>query len=149
VATPHVAIHLHPGRATVEGGVVIDVTHVNDNAANWIEHHGLEISDAGLVTVYKAVNDNWTTDRGFDYSPGASPVAPDWQDTDSCGGGLHFSPCPSMARDYYSAATRFVAVEVLASELRPISGSTPKCKARSAHVLYEVDIRGQRIEATA
>jgi hypothetical protein len=147
-ATPHVAIHLHSVNATVAGGVVIDVTEVNKTAEKWTEHHGLNVT-LGKVILFKAVNDSWTTDRGFNYAPGQVVTAPDWRNDGRCGGGLHLGPTPRHAKDYFTYATRFVAVEVDASELSPIDDSyaTPKAKARTCRVLHEVDVDGNRVSS--
>ena len=100
----------------------------------------------GIATVHKALSDEWTTDRGFDYQPGATPTAPDWTDDRNCGGGLHFSPHPHQALKYYREATRFVAVGVSVEDLRPILGGTPKCKApRVVVACREVDVHGRDV----
>ena len=128
-ATPKVAVHLHSGRCTIAGGVLIDHTIIDlTDPQTWCDYHGVPTVD-GIATVHKAVDDDWTTGRGTDYRPGATPSAPDWRDDHECGGGLHFSPHPWQAREYMPDATRFVAVGVAVADLRPILGATPKCKA--------------------
>ena len=144
-ATPHVAVHLHSARANVEGGVVIDVTHVNDSAEAWVEHHGITVT-GGKAIVFKAVDDELESGRGFAYPIGETVTDKRWRDDNKCGGGLHFSPLPVHALDYFSDATRFLACEVDVADLRVIPGGTPKCKAKSARVLHEVTIDG--IEVT-
>ena len=74
-ASPCVAVHLHSGLAAIDGGVVIDVTTVNDTAEKWCAHHGVEVTD-GIATVYKAVSDQWTTSRGADYTLAARQRPP-------------------------------------------------------------------------
>ena len=144
-AKSRVAVHLHSGRATIAGGVIIDHTQEPDDPAAWCAWHDIDITD-GIATVYKAVNDRWTTGRGTDYSPGALPSCDDWSDDNECGGGLHFSPTPVQALAYHGEATRFVAVGVAVADLRPILGSTPKCKApRVARACVEVDINGREV----
>ena len=145
-ATPWVAIHLHSACATVTGGHIIDVAALDlTDPATWCAYHGVPITD-GVATLCKAVNDTWTTDRGVDYSPGSLPEAADWRDNHECGGGLHFSPTPAQARDYYREATRYVAVGVRLDELSPILGSTPKAKARRVVVACrEVTIDGTEV----
>jgi len=129
--------------------VVIDHTDTDtSDPKTWCGYHGVEVID-GVATLYKAVNDQWTTSRGVDYSPGSTPSCDDWQDTDSCGGGLHFGPTPTHALAYHPEATRFVAVGVNLSELRPISGGTAKAKAkRVVRACVEVDESG-RVKAVA
>jgi len=130
------------------GGVIIDHTRLDiSDAKSWCEYHGVEIK-RGIATLYKAVNDQWTTDRGTDYSPGSKPACDDFTDTDECGGGLHFGPTPVHALSYNRAATKFVAVGVRVSELRPISGGTAKAKApRVVRACVQVDEAGREIQA--
>ena len=136
-----VAVHLHDGKVKVEGGVVIDHTTERDmTPAQWCDYHGVRV-EGGIAYVYKAVDGEWTTDRGSDYSPGATPEAPDWRDDRKCGHGLHFSPTPAQALAYHSEATRFVRVGVSLDTLRPIYGRTAKCKAPRVIVpCVEVDL---------
>ena len=146
-ASPCVAVHLHSGLATIDGGVVIDVTTVNDTAEKWCAHHGVEVAD-GIATVYKAVSDQWTTSRGADYTPGSTPEATDWADHTECGQGLHFGPTPAHALAYLPDATRFVAVGVELATLRPIPGGTAKCKAsKVVRACVEVDLDGNEVES--
>jgi hypothetical protein len=142
-ATPLVAVHLHSATVHVTGGVILDHSKVNDfTAQQWCEYHGVEVAD-GIATVFKAVNDNWTTSRSTSYAPGSMPSCNDWDDSDSCGGGLHFGPTPTHALRYFPEATRFLAVGVLVSELRPIAGDTAKCKApRVVRASVEVNVDG-------
>ena len=146
-ASPCVAVHLHSGLATIDGGVVIDVTTVNDTAEKWCADHGVEVTD-GIATVYKAVSDQWTTSRGADYSPGSTPEVTDWFDDAQCGRGLHFGPTPAHALAYLPDATRFVAVGVELATLRPIPGGTAKCKApKVVRACVEVDLDGNEVES--
>ena len=146
-ATPKVAVHLHSGYAKVSGGVLIDHTADLSDPTDWCEYHGVKATRAGIATLYKAVDDNWTTPRGFDYSPGAKPKAPDWRDDNGCGGGIHLSPTPVQALAYHPEATRFVAVGVRVADLRPIPGGTAKAKAPAVvRACREVDIDGQEVK---
>jgi hypothetical protein len=139
-------VFVHAAHARVEGGVVIDCIEPDKEPADWCEWHGAEIVEDRAI-VYKAVNDKFTTGRGFDYTPGAHVTAPDWRDHDSCGGGLHFGPTPRHARDYFHAATRFVKVSIPLDAARPISGGVAKIKARECLVLGEVDINGKAVSS--
>jgi hypothetical protein len=147
-ATPLVAVHLHSATVKVSGGVILDHSNLAEfTAAQWCEYHGVKVS-RGIATLFKAVNDKWTTDRGTDYSPGSKPACLDFSDTDECGGGLHFGPTPFHAQAYFDGATKFVAVGVRVSELRPITGSTAKAKApRVVRACVAVDIDGKEISA--
>ena len=146
-ASSHVAVHLHSGRATVAGGVLIDHTTIDlTDPQTWCDYHGVPVVD-GIATLHKAVGDDWSTDRGTDYSPGSLPEAPDWRDDHECGGGLHFSPHPRQSRSYYLKATRYLAVGVALADLRPIAGGTPKAKApRVVIACREVDIDGKEVQ---
>ena len=111
--------------------------------AEWCEYHGVKVSKAGVATLYKAVDRTFTTGRGFDYSPGKKPSAPDWRDDQECGHGLHFSPTPVHALAYHEGP-RFVEVGVKVGDLRPIPGGTAKCKApRVVRACREVDVHGK------
>jgi hypothetical protein len=149
-AAPYVAVHLHDVTVHLTGGVIIDHTKVDMfDAAEWCAYHGVSVEN-GIATVYKAVNDEWTTSRGFDYSPGAMTSCKDFRDDASCGGGLHFGPTPSHALDYFHEATKFVAVGVEVSTLQPIvdRGATAKCKApKIVRACVEVDIHGKPVLA--
>jgi hypothetical protein len=145
-ATPLVAVHLHSATVSVTGGVVLDHSNLADfTAAQWCEYHGVKVS-RGIATLYKAVNNRWTTDRGTDYSPGSKPSCDDFRDTNACGAGLHFGPTPFHALAYFREATKFLAVGVRVSELRPITGDTAKAKApRVVRACVEVDIDGKEV----
>ncbi|WP_147252571.1 hypothetical protein [Micromonospora endolithica] len=149
-------MHLHSGQATVTGGVIIDVTQLDlTTAAAWCDHHGLTVTD-GTVILYKALGDDLTAGGNYGkptvYTVGDTVTCDDWDDRDECGGGLHFSPTsptPHMATQYRYDATRWLAVEVDAATLRPITGGgTPKAKAPACRVLHEVDAFGRRITVT-
>ena len=145
-AAPLCAVFLHDSTVDVSGGVVLDHTGVKDmDGPAWCAYHGVKVS-RGIATLYKAVNDKWTTDRNTDYSPGSKPSCDDFSDIDCCGGGLHFGPTPRHARTYFTSATKFLAVGVRVSELRPITGDTAKAKApRVVRACVEVDIDGKEV----
>ncbi len=147
VAGKFTAVHLHSARATIKGGVLIDLTKLDLNDASvWLDYHGVKVTRAGYATVYKAVLDDWTTGRGAEwtYSPGATVTAVDFKPTRSCGAGLHFGVSPAHSAGYLTDATRFVAVKVKAADLIPLDD---KCKAPSCVVLHEVDRFGDRVSA--
>ena len=148
-ATPLVAVHLRHSTARVTGGVILDHTHVDAmGAREWCKYYGVEVN-RGIATLYKAVDDTWTTDRGTDYSPGSKPSCDDWNPEPICGGGLHFGPTPAHALAYHSEATKFVAVGVRVADLVPIPGNTAKAKAlRVVRACVECDINGKPVEVT-
>jgi hypothetical protein len=140
-ASKHVAVHLHSAHATVEGGVVIDVSGLNmEDTQTWIEHHGIEVAD-GKAVLYKALGDDLIApyDRTTRYVIGETLVCADWVDNHNCGNGLHLSPSPVHARYYNEHATRYLRCSVAVEDIRPIEGDVPKVKVRALHVTAEVD----------
>jgi hypothetical protein len=150
-ASKYVAVHLHSSRATVEGGVVIDLAQLNrSDPAAWCDMQGLEPED-GHVVVYKAVDDELVSDHGFVYPLGGTVEAPDWRATDECGYGLHFGPTPLHAAHYHSNsdAVRYLACRIPLDTMVGITDptATAKCKAQRCEVLYEVDELGRKVES--
>lgn len=94
------------------------------------------------MTLYKGVDDNYTTPRGADYSPGATPEAADWRPTQQCGAGLHFSPSPGHTFDYHADATRFMACPVRLEGL-VVLGDKVKAQRVEAPGCVEVDLVGR------
>ena len=142
-AGPHVAVHLHSGQATVAGGVLIDLTALDlTDPQTWCDHHGVQIAH-GRAVLYKALGDDLIAGKGYGtpvmYAIGADIIAPDWRDDSRCGGGLHLSPTAGQASVYRDGATRWLRCTTDLSDLRPISGGTPKCKVRALRVEAEVD----------
>ena len=147
-AGDYVAVHLHSARATIDGGVLIDVTALDESdLTQWASYHGAKVSDGSLV-LYKAVDADLKSERGFAYPIGETVECPDWTDTNDCGGGLHLSPHPHQALAYFRRATRFLRCVVAVDDLRPIlgyPGDPAKAKARRVTVLAEVDIDGKYV----
>ena len=151
-AAKYVAVHLHSQRVTIDGnGHVIDLTAINmDDPAEWCEFRGAKVID-GIAYVYKAVNQQWTTDRGTDYSPGSTPEALDWDASwRDCGKGLHFCADPLRSLQYLGGRAedaRFLKVGVRLDEIVPLDD---KIKARRVVVpCVEVDRYGREIQAVS
>ena len=153
-ASPYVAVHLFSARVTHSGGVVIDIAALDrSDWSTWAQYWGVEYTAtksaaADELIVYKAVDDNLRSGRGFEYPIGETVTAPDWQAGDFCGGGLHLSPRPHQARQYFTSATRFLECAVKVSDVSIIDGnsdSTPKLKARAVRIIREVNIDGEAI----
>lgn len=108
----------------------------------WPSHYGVTVEDDGTMIVFKAVDADLKSGYGMAYPIGQHVSAPDWNGLDRCGGGLHFTSSPRDSRSYFPGATRFLACRVPVRGLRVIGD---KIKVRSADVLYEVDIDGNRI----
>lgn len=148
-ASEYVAVHVHSSLVSFMGGVVIDLTTLDlTDLADWSAYHGIEIMGEGAL-VYKAVDAELRSQRGFAYPIGETVTCPDWDPAPVCGGGLHFSPSPTQAHSYYPEASKFLRCVVPLDGTTVISGTvthlTPKLKARTAQVLCEVDVYGQEI----
>jgi len=123
-------------------GVIIDVTDINTHLVpDFIDYHGVTVED-GWATVYKAVDDNLKSGRQFAYPLGETVTAPDWKPTQACGAGLHFGYRPSVARQYFEEATRFLECQV---EVASMIALGDKIKAESCRVIREVDIHGDAV----
>jgi hypothetical protein len=150
--TKYVGIHLYSQSVQLDGnGTVIDCTDIDlSNPRQWCEFHGVEIAD-GIAYVFKAVNQEWTTDRNTDYSPGSLPEAADWDaEWLDCGRGLHFCDHPLRSLSFLGGRTddaRFLKVGVRLDEMVPLGD---KVKARRAVVAcVEVDRYGRSIDIAA
>ncbi len=148
-AAPWVAVHLFSQQVTLSGGHVIDMTALDlTDPTIWCAYNGVDIAEHDgqqVAFLYKAVNAEWTTDRGWDYHPGSLPEAATWEPDGQCGAGLHFSPRPAQAQGYLGEpAAHFLRVGVRLDEMSPISSD--KAKARRVVVpCVEVDINGNEI----
>jgi len=108
---------------------------------------GVHVAE-GIAYLYKAVNRQWTTDRGVDYSPGSTPESPDWDpDWRNCGYGLHFCARPVQSLSHLGLPAdkaRFLRVGVRLDELVPLGD---KVRARRVVVpCVEVDLFGEVTE---
>ena len=147
-ATPYVAVHLFSARATVTGGVVIDIASLDqNNPRTWCELHGVTIDDDGNAHLYKAVDDSLTAGHSWTpttYAIGSDPRCDEWLDNNNCGGGLHVCPTAWQALDHYAEATRYLETAAPLDSIRPIDAT--KCKAPTVHVLREVDLYMRPVE---
>ena len=147
-ASRMVAIHNHNpdnkyGTVKITGGVIIDVRPAA-NLDDWFADNLLE-PVAGVVTLYKAVDDAFKSGYGFAYTPGSVPVAPDWDGgVAECGGGLHFCAAPWIAKSQFNlAATRFVACPINVTDIafHPGGQLPSKVKAKGCCApVWECDI---------
>ncbi len=148
-ATKFVSVHVHSKKAKFDGGVLINTSDFDlTEPLEWAEYHGVTIKD-GRLLVYKAVNSNLLSDHGFAYPIGETVQAADWDPTPFCGYGLHFGPTPRHALTYHRnrGDVRFLlcAVPVDATVGIDEPRQVAKCKAQKCEVLYEVDVKGNRI----
>ncbi|ROR95491.1 hypothetical protein EDD28_0044 [Salana multivorans] len=143
----YTAVFIHCARVTVDGGVIIDLTSINQlDPATWVELHA-DVDDDGMVHPFKAVDGDLYAGHAYyltQYPIGETITDPRWRDDNACGGGLHVSPTPRHARDHYWEAERFLEVVVPLADIRPIDET--KIKAESLTILREVDIDGNPIE---
>ncbi|OIN80882.1 hypothetical protein BMG05_10445 [Mycobacterium malmoense] len=141
-AAKYTAVFLHSQRVNLDSsGAVIDLTQIDlKDAAQWCEFNGVDVVD-GIAFVYKAVGDDWKSQRGTSYEPGSTPEAPDWKPVAYCGNGLHFCASPTLALEYFPEATRFVRCGVRLDEMVPLDD---KAKAKRVVVpCAEVDRHGE------
>jgi hypothetical protein len=140
VASPYVAVHLHSQRVTLKGGVVIDMTKVNErDSQHWCDLHGVRVT-RGRARLFKAVDADLFAGHSYrktQYPIGKTVTCPDWQPNNSCGHGLHVSPSVTQAFDHYRQAARFLEVSVKLADIHPIDGW--KCKVPALRVVREVD----------
>ena len=146
-ASEFVAVTNYSKLTKLDGGVLIELPTIK-TAEQWCEFHGVEASD-GVVTLFKAVSAEFKSGYGFDYAPGTTPEAPDWDGGEAeCGGGLHFSPRPAKALQFMPEAKRFVACPVKLDDIAvhenaiyPDKVKAPRCCAP----VWECDIDGNRL----
>jgi hypothetical protein len=149
-ATAEVLIRIDGGDPEVSGGVVYRVPLIL-SPGDWCERYDVPVED-GVAVLYKCVSDDFKSNRGGDYTPGTTPIAPDWDGgKKECGGGLHFCPTPGHARGYQEGK-KYVACPVALADIAVHSDPKypDKIKARGCCApVYEVDRRGKRIEAAS
>jgi hypothetical protein len=161
-AGDRVAVHRHSKSADIDGGVVIDQTAApsaeESSAVRWCERYGVTIPDGDdpIVVLFKVVSLDYRSPRGFDYTPGTTPEAPDWDGgKKECGGGLHFSGSPFHAERFASGGwwprnLRYVACPVRLADIivHPTGDYPDKTKApRCAGPVWECDIHGNPVDA--
>ena len=150
-----VAVHLFSANATINGGVIIDVTTIDDSdAKQWVDYHGAEIN-GDEIFLYKALGEDLISGKIYDSRikwPTSGVVScDDWEPNNECGGGLHLSPHPHQAAAYCEPeAQRMLLCSVKLEDIYPISTySGPKCKVRSVTVLREVALDGGDLKEEA
>ena len=149
-AAHHVAVLIHDAQANVVGG---QQTHVaRATPKEWCEYYGVPVDDDGVAVLYKALDDDFRSPHGMSYAPGTKPVASDWDGlARECGGGLHFSPRPLMAKEFHEAATKYAACPVRLADIvvHPDADYPQKVKARACCApVWECDDLGHPIGPT-
>lgn len=143
-----VPVHVYSKAVTHQGGVIIDMTAVDANdPETWCAMHLVEVGEDGQAHLYKALDAD--LNAGHYYRLTNYPIGhvvddtANWVDNNRCGGGLHVSPTPWLAKTYYPEASRFVEVCCSVEELRPIDEA--KAKAPRLRVLREVTVDGSPV----
>ncbi|WP_195225921.1 DUF7666 domain-containing protein [Schaalia turicensis] len=142
------AVYVYSKTVTRQGGVIIDLTAINANdPETWCAMNLVEVDEDGQAHLYKALDADLNAGRYYrlTHYPIGQVVddTANWVDNNKCGGGLHASPTPWMAKSYYMEASRFVEVCCPVEELRPINEA--KAKAPRLRVLREVTVDGSPI----
>jgi len=151
IAAATVAIVILGGKPTIEGGGFIQRRDISTPQA-WCDDYGLPVV-GGAVVLFKSVRgSNYrTTGRNWEYQPGSQPEASDWDGgARECGNGLHFSPSPGHALEFYQSSepVKFIACPVLLAEMavHPDGEMPQKCKAkRLCAPCWEVDRKGKPV----
>jgi hypothetical protein len=148
IAAATVAICILGGKPQIEGGGFIVYVDRSTPTA-WCDYYGVDHTEEHAL-IFKGVRDGFNSQRGTNYSPGTSPEAADWDGgVKECGGGLHFSPCPGMTREFDDQAVHYLACPVRLDEMavHPDGEYPQKCKAkRVASPCWEVDINGKAMK---
>src|SRR3990167_8199551 len=117
----------------------------------WCDYYGVPIV-RGVAVLYKALDNDFKATHGLSYAPGTMPKAPDWDGGEvECGGGLHFSPHPQMARAFKDEETRVVACPVKVSEIVVHKAAEYLEKVKAPRVCapcWEVDEDEERVTRT-
>jgi hypothetical protein len=150
-AAAAVAIAVLGGSPLITGGGFISRKDIS-TPAKWCDFYGARVS-GGVAILFKAVKQDFTppchTGNGVVYSPGTSPVAPDWDGGKAeCGGGLHFSPNIPATLKFHSDNPRWMACPVALADLvvHPDGQYPEKVKARGcAAPIWEVDRDGEPV----
>ena len=148
-ASKFVAVTTHGISVKVRGGRTIKIVNPK-TVPQWCAFYGLTIKD-GIVILYKGLSEDFKANHdAFDYTPGTTPEASDWDGgKNECGGGLHFSPRPCATYEFNNEAVKFVACPVRVKDIRkpkPSDEYPNKVKAKGCCApIWECDIDGKKI----
>ncbi len=148
-ASKYVAVTKSGGKVKATGGVHIDYLPPQ-NLAEWMEEYDIQVKD-GVAIVYKAVDSNFKSQYGGEYSPGSQTECDHWDPSVECGGGLHVCGTPFHALSFYANAKRFVALPVAVDSIAHWPNGDYPTKVKVPRVVapgcYEVDIDGKPVKA--
>ncbi len=145
-ASKYVAITKQPNhKGKIAGGVLIKIPRLT-NPRLYCSYWGLK-TEKDTTILFKAVDKDLKSGHKMEYPIGKEVIAPDWDNgVAECGGGLHLSPHPSIAKSFFEQATRFLRCSVKLKDMaNHPDGNISKVKVRACKVLYEVDIEGKRL----
>jgi hypothetical protein len=148
-AEKFVAVTAHGKACKIVGGKVIKIFKPR-TVNQWCAFYGVN-TIKGVAVMFKAVDKDFKSNRnGFEYKPGTTPKADDWDGGDKeCGGGLHFSPRAFMALELNDSAVKFIACPVRIRDCRaPKEGDQYPQKIKASGCcgpIWEVDQDGNKI----
>jgi hypothetical protein len=148
--SPHCHAFRHSAKAKITGGNVTEA--ILKTPQDWCDYYGVKVY-RGLARVYKSLHKDFYNpyNRSLCYAVGTKLKAPDWDGgKNECHGGLHFSPTPRHAQQFYcSEDARYVEMWVSLKEMAVhFDGLYPQ-KAKAKRVMkpiVEVDIDGNPIK---
>ena len=148
IAAATVAIVVLGGHPKIKGGGFIQRIDIS-TPREWCDYYGVDVR-GGFALLGKIVGENYVSKCGCRYPVGGALAAPDWDGGQAeCGGGLHFSPTPEMAREFDPSGSHRLICPVLLADMavHPDGEYPQKCKARAVtSPLWEVDARGEPID---
>jgi hypothetical protein len=116
-------------------------------STSWLRYYGARV-DGPHAILYKVTDQDLVAGHNYiptHYTVGTTVEATDWVDNQHCGGGLHLSPRPGLARAAYqelrAGPWRLLRCRVLIDDIRVIDGNgleIPKCKVPCLFVEAEV-----------
>jgi len=147
-ASKYVAITKHGKNVRAIGGVQIDYLPPQ-NLLEWFEEYDLHPVD-GVVILYKAVDSDFKSERGGDYTPGNTSECDHWDTSVECGGGLHFCGTVHHALGMYASAKRFCGCPVAVDSIAHWPNGDYPQKVKAPRVVapgcFEVDIDGKPVK---
>ena len=148
-ASKYVAVTKIGGKVKATGGVHIDYLPPQ-NLAEWMEEYDIQVKD-GVAIVYKAVDSDFKSEGGGEYSPGSQTECDHWDPSVECGGGLHVCGTPFHALSFSRDTKRFVALPVAVDSIAHWPNGNYPTKVKVPRVVapgcYEVDINGNPVRA--
>ncbi|MFT4076448.1 MAG: hypothetical protein QM647_13060, partial [Asticcacaulis sp.] len=147
-AGPNVAVH-YEGDVTVTGGHSVEIK--KETPQDWCDYYGARVVD-GVAILYKAVDAQFKSHWGGDYTPGLTPSVDKFRAEPECGpGALYFSPTPRHTHQFVTNPEKYVACPVRLEDIvtHPTGSYPAKVKAKGCCApVYECDIWGDPVKTT-